>query len=75
MIIKCFVKVRVEIENVYVVVLDFIEFLKGFENFVLVGYNIILFDIFVFFYKLSEFYLLNEFFLIVYFCIDILKLF
>lgn len=41
----------------------------------LVGYNIIFFDIFVFFYKLSEFYLLNEFFLIVYFCIDILKLF
>lgn len=65
---------RVETVNVHAALLDFIEFLKGFENPVLVGHNIISFDIPVLLHKLSEFHLLNEFLSTVHLCIDTLKL-
>lgn len=65
---------RVETVNVHAALLDFIEFLKGFDNPVLVGHNIISFDIPVLLHKLREFHLLNDFLSTVHLCIDTLKL-
>lgn len=65
---------RVETVNVHAALLDFIEILKGFDNPVLVGHNIISFDIPVLLHKLREFHLLNDFLSTVHLCIDTLKL-
>ncbi|XP_062599938.1 uncharacterized protein LOC134261526 [Saccostrea cucullata] len=65
---------KVESVTIQTALLDFIEFLKGFENPVLVGHNILSFDIPVLLHKLSEFHLKKEFLSTVHLCIDTLKL-